>query len=999
MMQYDFRKIQEKWQKYWTEHQIFKAEFPSKKPKYYVLDMFPYPSGAGLHVGHPLGYIASDIYARYKRHKGYNVLHPQGYDSFGLPAEQYAIKTGQHPAKTTQKNIATYRKQLDKIGLSLDWSREVRTSNPDYYKWTQWIFTELFESWYDISDNKAKPIKDLIYVFEYQGNEKIKAFSDRKTQIFTANDWKHFSNVQKQEILLQYRLAYLSETQVNWCPELATVLANDEVLNGLSKRGNHPVVRKKMKQWSMRITAYADRLLKDLEKLDWSLPLKDAQKNWIGKSKGAHVYFEVFSENEKNILEVFTTRPDTIFGVTFTVLAPEHLLIKKIVPKKNQEKVANYLQKTAQKSELERMANTQNISGVFTGAYAKHPFTQEKIPIWIADYVLAGYGSGAIMGVPCGDQRDYDFAKFFKLPIVNIFKNKDISKQAYAQKDVHLIASDFLNELSAQEAAEKMITILREKKKGHAKINYKIRDVVFSRQRYWGEPFPVYYKNGLPQMINKKYLPILLPEVQKYLPIKQGKPPLAHAKKWAWCEKTCQIVSNEKINNQNIFPMELNTMPGWAGSSWYFNRYMDPDNSENFAAVEKLKYWEQVDLYMGGSEHATGHLLYARFWQKFLYDRNFVFVDEFAKKLVNQGMILGNSAICYQLLFNTENHAVGSKIVNNQNLILISKGRCEEIPLLSHSFKKKLSDLDENLQKQIIEKAPWIKDEGIDLNDILVFKNNGFRVDISYVNSDDTFNFDKAKGDFRYLGFKKENMILEENGKFVLHREIEKMSKSKDNVINPDSICEEYGADALRLFEMFLGPLQQSKPWNTAGISGVFSFLKKLWNLYHSQKTFFVNQEKPDAEELKILHSTIKKITYDIEHFSFNTSVSTFMIAVNKLTAKKCSKKAILEPLLILLSPYAPHIAEELWEKLGNEKSIAYAKFPDFKEAFLKERSKAYPISFNGKVRFQLELSLDFEKEKIQEIVKKHPKTLEQLQGKPPQKIIVVLGKIVNVVF
>ena len=937
-MEYNFRDIQEKWQKYWAKNQTFKTQKPSPdKPKYYVLDMFPYPSGAGLHVGHPLGYIASDIYARYKRHKGYNVLHPQGYDSFGLPAEQYAIQTGQHPAKTTKHNIDTYRKQLDKIGFSFDWLREIRTSEPAYYRWTQWIFTELFNSWYDTSQDKARHINDLIALFKIQGNTNVKAACDKNVIRFTAGDWKGFSNKKQQQILLQYRLAYLSDTQVNWCPTLGTVLANDEIVNGVSERGGHPVIRKKMRQWSMRITPYAERLLKDLKKLDWPAPLKEAQTNWIGRSQGASVIFEFV--NNKESIEVFTTRADTIFGVTFMVLAPEHPLIQSITTDKNRKNVCHYIEQTSKKSELKRISETKNISGVFTGAFVIHPFTGAQIPVWVADYVLYGYGTGAVMAVPCGDQRDYDFAKHFGIEIINIFKDKNISDGAYTAKDALLTHSDFLNNLSVEEAALKVIESLQKKGIGKGQVNYKLREAIFSRQRYWGEPFPVYYKDDMPQVINKKYLPVELPQIEKYLPTQEGNPPLANATKWAWCEETHRVVENHTINNKTIFPLELNTMPGWAGSAWYFNRYMDVKNTESFASKESLDYWQQVDLYVGGKEHATGHLLYARFWQKFLYDRGFVPVDEFAKKLINQGMILGTSAFVYRL--------------EGENTF-VSKGLAKD---------KKTQKLH----------APIAVVDASGHLDIEQFKNI-------------------------LPEFKQAKFILE-NGKYVVGKEVEKMSKSKYNVVNPDAICKEYGADALRLFEMFLGPLQQSKPWNTAGISGVFSFLKKFWRLYHSNKTFFVSQEPPNEKELKILHQTIKKIVSDIEKFSFNTSVSTFMIVTNELLASKCYKRAILEPLLVLLSPYAPHIAEELWEKLGHKQSIAYAPFPVFEEKYLVERNKEYPVSFNGKVRFKIELPLEVSQQAIEKIILNHQKTLRRLEGKVVKKVIVVPEKIINIVY
>jgi len=1071
-MEYNFREIESKWQQYWADNQTFKAENKSEKPKFFVLDMFPYPSGAGLHVGHPLGYIASDIYARYKRHKGFNVMHPQGYDSFGLPAEQYAIQTGQHPSITTAANIKTYRKQLDQIGFSFDWSREVRTSDPNYYKWTQWIFIQLFESYYCKDADQARPISKLNEVFSAEGNKKLNAVCDEDTEIFTATDWNSYSEGEKQQILLKYRLTFLSETEVNWCPALGTVLANDEIVNGVSERGGHSVVRKKMKQWSMLITAYSQRLLDGLDKIDWPQPLKDSQTYWIGRSEGAMVSFEVlsavnndskkinlsfkeiealkvkrsnsseaetllwdvlrkkkgaskfrtkytigtflvdfvclakntivefsgkedetarteyfenegfsvvrFSEeevlensvaviskidialqfpiapkskvesNQKKVsevqnsglkIDVFTTRPDTIFGVSFMTLAPEHELVSKITTSEQKEAVDAYVKATAKRSELERMADVKTISGVFTGTYAKHPFSGEKVQIWIGDYVLAGYGTGAVMAVPCGDERDYAFANYFGLEIPNIFDGVDISEEACSAKEgVKIANSDFLNGLTYKKAMKRIIYEIEQKEIGYGKINYRLRDAVFSRQRYWGEPFPVFYKNGLPQMIGKQYLPIVLPEVEKYLPTEDGKPPLGNATTWAWDCRTAVVVSNELIDDVNVFPLELNTMPGWAGSSSYFNRYMDPENSEDFVSKEAVEYWQDVDLYIGGSEHATGHLLYSRFWQKFLFDRGIVPVDEYAKKLINQGMITGTSAFVYR--------------VDGENKF-VSKGL--------------IGDL----------------------------KVQPIHSDVSFVNTSDELDIEAFKN-WR-PEFKDAEFVLE-GGKYIVGREVEKMSKSKYNVVNPDTICEEYGADSLRLFEMFLGPLEQSKPWKTSGISGVYSFLKKLWKLYIVNDEFSVSEEEPTKDELKTLHKTIKKVEEDIANFSFNTSVSTFMIAVNELTALKCNKRPILEPLAIIIEPYAPHIAEELWNKLGHKTSVSTAEFPLFEPKYLVESSKMYPISFNGKMRFTMELSLDLNKDEIEAAVMAHERTIEQLQGRTPKKVIVVPGKIINIV-
>jgi leucyl-tRNA synthetase len=983
-MEYNFREIEKNWQKYWADNQTFKAENNSDKPKFYVLDMFPYPSGAGLHVGHPLGYIASDIYARYKRHKGFNVMHPQGYDSFGLPAEQYAIQTGQHPAITTEANIKTYRQQLDKIGFSFDWSREVRTSDPNYYKWTQWIFTQLFNSWYNIDTNKAEDISTLTAIFSSVGNKPVNAACDEEIELFTAHQWNNYSEDEQQHILLKYRLTFLSETEVNWCPELGTVLANDEIVNGVSERGGHPVIRKKMMQWSMRITAYAQRLLDGLAKIDWPQPLKDSQTNWIGRSEGAMVSFDVDGFDAK--IDVFTTRPDTIFGVSFMTLAPEHKLVSEITTVAQKNEVETYVKATAKRSELERMADVKTISGVFTGAHAIHPFTGKKIQIWIGDYVLAGYGTGAVMAVPCGDERDYAFAKYFGIEIPNIFENVDISQEACSAKEgVKISNSDFLNGLSYKKAMKRIIYEMEQKEVGYGKVNYRLRDAVFSRQRYWGEPFPVYYKNGLPQMIDVKYLPIVLPEVEKYLPTEDGKPPLGNATTWAWDTVKNKVVSNNEINNKTIFPLELNTMPGWAGSSSYFNRYMDANNSDEFVSEKAVNYWQDVDLYIGGSEHATGHLLYSRFWQKFLFDKGILPVDEYAKKLINQGMITGTSAFVYRWEFGEGN---GNDLA--KKTIFVSKNLMENIikERKAMGANKKIEVVQENvnlLSACEIANAP--KNEWTGFTPI--------HADVSFVNVSDELDIEAFKN-WR-PEFKEAEFILED-GKYIVGREVEKMSKSKYNVVNPDQICEEYGADSLRLFEMFLGPLEQSKPWKTSGISGVYSFLKKLWKLYIVNGEFSVSDEIPTKEELKTLHKTIKKVEEDIANFSFNTSVSTFMIAVNELTALKCNKRAILEPLAIIIEPYAPHIAEELWKNLGHSTSISIVDFPIFEAKHLVESSKVYPISFNGKMRFKLEFPMDMAKDEIESAVLAHEKTQAQLQGRTPKKVIVVPGKIVNIV-
>lgn len=936
-MQYNHQDIEKKWQEFWAKNKTFKTENTSEKPKYYVLDMFPYPSGAGLHVGHPLGYIASDIYARYKRHKGFNVLHPQGYDSFGLPAEQYAIQTGQHPAVTTETNIKTYRKQLDKIGFSFDWSREVRTSNPEYYKWTQWIFIQLFNSWYNKDKNSAEDISSLVAIFESRGNEAVHAVCDEDCTSFSAEEWKNYSKEKQQEILLQYRLTYLSDTEVNWCPELGTVLANDEIVNGVSERGGHPVVRKKMRQWSMRITAYAQRLLDGLQNIDWPQPLKDSQTNWIGRSQGAMVSFKV--DGHDATIDVFTTRPDTIYGVSFMTLAPEHELVAKITSEAQKDAVDAYVTATAKRSERDRMADVKTISGVNTGAFAIHPFSGVKVPIWIGDYVLASYGTGAVMAVPCGDQRDFDFAKHFDIGIPNIFEGVDISEEAFADKEKTILDnSDFLNGLSYKKAMKTVIYEMEQRGFGYGKINYRLRDAVFSRQRYWGEPFPVYYKNGMPQMIASEHLPIVLPEVEKYLPTEDGKPPLGNADVWAWDTTTNTVVANERINNNTVFPLELNTMPGWAGSSWYFNRYMDATNNGEFVSKEAVGYWKEVDLYIGGSEHATGHLLYARFWQKFLFDRGLLPVEEFAKKLINQGMILGTSAIVYRISGTNK---------------YVSAGLRE------------------------------------------AYETEELRVGVKLINASDELDIEALR---QWQPQFSDAIFVLEDGKYIVGREVEKMSKRWFNVVNPDDICETYGADSLRLFEMFLGPLEQFKPWKTSGISGVYSFLKKLWKLYVGEDGSKISEDTPSKDSLKTLHKTIKKVEEDIENFSFNTSVSTFMIAVNELTAQRCTSRAILEPLLILISPYAPHIAEELWSQLGHENSIAMEEFPTFEEKYLLESEKEYPVSFNGKMRFKLKLSLDLSKDEIEKTVMSHEKTAQQLQGRTPKKVIIIPGKIINIV-
>ena len=944
-MTYNHQEIEAYWQAYWAEHQTFKAQNNSTKPKYYVLDMFPYPSGAGLHVGHPLGYISSDIVARYKRHKGFNVLHPQGYDSFGLPAEQYAIQTGQHPALTTAKNIARYREQLDKLGFSFDWSREVKTSDSAYYRHTQWIFAQLFNSWYNNETDKAEPIETLVALFEKGGNVEVSAPCDEDTPTFTAEQWKAFTEGEQQRILLKYRLTYLAETEVNWCPGLGTVLANDEVINGLSERGGYPVIRKKMTQWSMRITAYAERLLQGLDTIDWSESIKESQRNWIGKSVGASIDFTVAGGSYK--ITVFTTRPDTLFGVTYLTLAPEHPLVLEITTEEQRAEVEAYIADTAKRSERDRMADTKTISGSFTGAYAVHPLTGEQVPIWIGDYVLAGYGTGAVMAVPAGDERDYAFAQYFKgakgMPdMINIF-DKDISENAFTDKEgMTYQNSDFLDGCTSfQEAFDKVLAALEAKGAGKAKVNYRLRDAVFSRQRYWGEPFPIYYQDGLPQVIEQQYLPILLPEVEKYLPTEEGNPPLGNATTWAWDTVNHEVVSNELIDHKSVFPLELNTMPGWAGSSWYWLEYMmEKDDRAVFPTKAVTDYWQNVDLYVGGSEHATGHLLYSRFWNKFLKDRGFAPTEEPFKKLINQGMILGMSAFVYRL-----------------------EG--------THTFVSKGQVKGQKVQP--------------------------IHVDISLLkDTSDELDIDKFKAWRKE--FADAEFILEEDGKYITGREVEKMSKSKYNVVNPDDICEQYGADTLRLYEMFLGPLEQAKPWNTAGIAGVYNFLRKLWRLYFSDNGWQVTDEAPTGEMLKALHKTIKKVNEDIENFSFNNSVSQFMICVNELSSLKCHHKAILEPLAVLVAPFAPHIAEELWKRLGNAESVTYAPYPIHEEKYLQEDSKEYPVSFNGKVRFKRAFPTDMPIAEIEQAILADPQTTEQLQGKAPKKVIVVPNRIINVV-
>ena len=921
-MEYNFKEVEKKWQSYWQENKTYRVEVDPSKPKYYVLDMFPYPSGAGLHVGHPLGYIASDIYSRYKHLKGFNVLHPMGYDAYGLPAEQYAIQTGQHPAITTEKNIRRYREQMDKIGFSFDWDREIRTCDPEYYKWTQWTFIQMFNSFYCYDEQKAMPITELVKAFEAVGTQGLNVACGEEMN-FTAEEWKRKSTKEQQEILLNYRLAYLADTMVNWCPQLGTVLANDEVKEGLSLRGGYPVVQKKMRQWSLRVSAYAQRLLDGLDHLDWSDSLKDIQRNWIGRSQGADVKFDVKDSDLK--LEIFTTRPDTIFGVSFMVLAPESDYVKPLTTPEQADAVAEYLDYVSKRTERERQTEVKKVTGVFTGSYAINPFTNEAIPIWISEYVLSGYGTGAIMAVPGHDSRDYAFAKHFNLPIVPVVddgEGHDMSEGSYDAKAGKMINSGIINGMEVKEAIAYIAGEVEKRGIGKSKINYRLRDAIFSRQRYWGEPFPVYYKDDLPYMLDESKLPLELPEVDKYLPTESGEPPLGRAKNW---------------KTEDGYPLELNTMPGFAGSSAYFLRYMDPHNNNALVDHEICNYWKNVDLYLGGSEHATGHLIYARFWNMFLYDLGVACEEEPFKKLINQGMIQGRSNFVYRIQGTNTFVSVG----------------------LKDQYKTTEIHVDVNIVK----------------NDVL--DKDAFRAWMpEYANAE----------------------FILENGKYICGWAIEKMSKSMFNVVNPDTIIEEYGADTLRLYEMFLGPLEFSKPWDTQGIDGVYKFLRKFWRLFQVGEDFSVSDETPSREELKVLHKTIKKVEYDIENFSFNTSIPAFMICTNELTALKCNKRAILEPLVIALAPFAPHMAEELWSLLGHTQSITKESFPKWEEKFLVEDAFEYPVSFNGKVRFKLSMPLTATNADIEAAVKAAPESTKWLEGKEIKKMIIVPKKIVNIV-
>ncbi|HPB58196.1 MAG TPA: leucine--tRNA ligase [Bacteroidales bacterium] len=919
-MEYLFNEIENKWQSYWKENEIFRVKVDPQKPKFYILDMFPYPSGAGLHVGHPMGYIATDIYARYKKQKGFNVLHPMGFDAFGLPAEQYAIQTGQHPAKTTAINIEKYKKQLDYLGFSYDWKRSFATSDPSYYKWTQWTFIQLFNHYFSTQSEKAEPIDQLIAYFEKKGTSGLKAAQTEPLH-FSAEEWNNYAEEEKQSILLNYRLAYQADTWVNWCPGLGTVLANDEVVNGYSERGGFPVERKLMKQWILRITAYAERLLSGLEKLQWSDSLKEIQRNWIGRSEGAFIQFQI--ENHSQTLDIFTTRPDTIYGVSFMVLAPEHHLIEQIVTEDQKAEVEKYVTYAKNRSETERQTEVKKVSGIFTGAYAIHPFTKDRIPIYVAEYVLAGYGTGAIMAVPAHDSRDYNFAKFFNLPIVEVISGGDISVEAFEAKEGTCVNSPLINGMSVKEGAQVIIEEVIKSGIGYGTINYRLRDAIFSRQRYWGEPFPVYYKNEIPYMLPESELPLLLPEIDCYLPTEQGEPPLARAKNW---------------KNSDGYPLETATMPGFAGSSAYFLRYMDPHNNQGLVSREANQYWENVDIYVGGAEHATGHLIYSRFWNMFLYDIGVAVKEEPFKKLINQGMIQGRSNFVYR--------------INGTNQF-VSYG---------------------------------LKDQ---------YEVTPIHVDINIVHHDrlDIEAFKKWKPELESA-----EMILE-NGEYICGWEVEKMSKSKFNVQNPDQLVEKYGADTLRMYEMFLGPLELAKPWDTNGIEGVFRFLRKFWRLFHdADYNFQVSDQEPDKDELKILHKTIQKVENDTEKFSFNTAVSAFMICVNELTDKKCNKRAILEPLTVLLSAYAPHIAEELWSLLGNQDSVFNVEFPKYDPRFLIDSSFNYPVSFNGKTRFFKEYPADWNPKQIEEDILENEDAKKWMAENKVKKVIIVPKKIINIV-
>ncbi len=1035
-MEYNPKEIEEKWQKIWKENNTYKVDNESKKPKFYALDMFPYPSGAGLHVGHPLGYIATDIMARYKRMRGFEVLHPIGFDSFGLPAEQYAIETGQHPAITTKKNIETFKNQLGKIGFDYDWDREIQTSSPDYYKWTQLIFQEIFESWYNNKTQKAENIADLIQHFSQFGNKDIDAVCDEDTSIFSASDWNDFSEKQQQEILLQYRLTFIADTFVNWCPALGTVLANDEVKDGLSERGGYPVERKKMRQWMMRITAYADRLLEGLERLDWSDALKEMQKNWIGKSTGCEIDFKV--ENHNLTLTAFTTRIDTIFGVSYLVLAPEHDIIPTLTTKHQKNEVDKYVNWAKNRSERERQTEVKTVSGVFTGSYAINPFSGEKIPIWIADYVLSGYGTGVVMGVPSSDDRDFRFAKNFDLPIKLVIEGTESMENPTEKKYGKMVNSEFLNGLETKQAIEKAISFVKEKNLGKAKVNFRLRDAVFSRQRYWGEPVPVYYKNGIPYLVPKENLPLTLPEISEYKPTEDGQPPLARANDWFFEDK----------NTGEKYPYEHSTMPGWAGSSWYFLRYMDTKNETEIVSQKAMQYWQQVDLYVGGTEHAVGHLLYSRFWTKFLFDKGFINFDEPFKKLVNQGMIQGVSEIMYKEISKSNTYFLGRTQLYFSNTsiftIFLSANMYDDNNVEKEMDIKQIENSKEpknilnpiHTKEHILKKIDYLKtlhnpaksitNSRIDISKV---KNNILDIkqflEATLESTDKEVTIDKAificKGGYwcsikndigqyitQFIPYNPElhevpfdyfEKLGEEGKNFYTKPQVEKMSKRWRNVVNPDDVIARYSADTLRLYEMFLGPLEQSKPWSTQGIDGTHRFLRKLWRLFFDEKgDFLVKDETPTPAELKVLHRHLKGVYAEIEEYSFNTIVSKYMVAVNDLTDLKCHKKAILAPLLQSLAPFAPHIAEELWEKLGYTTSIHHSILPDFEEKYLVESNFEYPISVNGKVRTQILFPLDKPTSEIENEVLHNEIIQKWLEGSTPKKIIVVKGRIVNVV-
>ena len=923
MAHYDFRTIEQKWQQYWQSHQTFRTEEGTNQPKFYVLDMFPYPSGEGLHVGHLLGYIATDIVARYKKSQGYNVLHPMGFDAFGLPAEQYAIQTGQHPAVTTAQNIQRYKEQLCRLGLAYDWDRAVCTCDPAYYQWTQWIFLQLFQSWYDTALQKAQPIERLIALFEQAGNCQVQAACDEDTPVFTAEEWQQMTEKEQQQLLLQYRLAFLAATTVNWCPELGTVLANEEVKDGFSERGGYPVIRKQMQQWSLRITAYADRLVDDLAGLNWPASTKEMQRNWIGRSVGATLTFEVKIQGQPYPIQVFTTRPDTIFGVTYLALAPEHPLVHALTTASQQAAVTAYVAQVQNRPERERLADVKHVTGAFTGAYTTHPFTGQRLPIWVADYIVAGYGTGAVMGVPAHDSRDHAFAKHFDLPIIQVIAGGDITQAAYEAQAGTLINADFLNGLSVQEATTQVIQKLEQAHIGTRKTTYRLRNAIFSRQRYWGEPFPIYYKDGIPYALPEDQLPLELPAVKAYKPTAAGQPPLGNVVNW---------------QNQAGYPLELSTMPAWAGSSWYFFRYMDPHNAACFAGTVAQAYWQAVDLYIGGAEHTTGHLLYARFWTKFLYDLGYVRVQEPFQQLINQGMIQGRASFVYRI--KGTNQFVSYNLRNDYDTMpmYVSIDLVENNVLDTEAFKQWRPEL---------ATATWVL----------------------------------------------------EDGQYICGSEVEKMSKSKYNVVNPDTVIEKYGADTLRLYTMFLGPIDQAKPWDTHGIEGVFRFLTKVWRLFHEKSgALAITEQPPSLAALKAIHKAIKKVTADIQRYAFHTAVSTLMICVNELTALQRNHKAVLQDLVLLLAPFAPHLAEELWQLLGHPQSVTQAPFPRYEEQYVQEAAFAYPIAINGKVRTTMTFSLDTLPEAMEQQVLAHETIQKWLQGQQPQRVIIVPQKIVNVV-